>query len=569
MFDWKEYCCELELPIQASELHHAEVVELLGQLQQLRPAALSLSIVGHSAHQRPIYSATLGRGSERLLAWSQMHGNEPTHTAVLLRLLEFLQRSPEHPTAAAILAECQLTLVPMLNPDGVELYTRRNAQQIDINRDALQLQSPEGRVLRELVVELQPQFALNLHNQNPRTAVGAPPQPAAVSLLVPPLDPEETSTPSTLAAEKLAACFRQAVEPHCLGMLSRYDADYMPRCFGEWVQQRGIATLTIEAGGGTTPDTAPLVKLHFLGLLAVFEGIAAGSFHQLQPESYRSLPRSSEQPQFDRLVTGVQIPDLQPQSLLKTDLGINLSDPHRQRHDLYRHGVIEDLGDLSVTSGKLTLAGEGLMGLPGRILFDGQVTPVLLPKPNAAAHYLASGVTSLIGCVDVSTDVSADDQLAGFERLRASYVGSMNLGFLARFSSMPWSSKLAQRLEQAIAVGLLGAIAEGLPPEALPLLRRHSLPVLSEETVQSASGGGSFMQLAASTAAFAEKLRLSGRGQVRLGATADLLFLRQPTQPGLQSFDPTDLHQVWVGGNVAFAGGKVTGESTGVLLVPC
>jgi hypothetical protein len=415
-----------------------------------------------------------------------------------------------------------------------------------------------------LVVELQPQFALNLHNQNPRTAVGAPPQPAAVSLLVPPLDPEETSTPSTLAAEKLAACFRQAVEPHCLGMLSRYDADYMPRCFGEWVQRQGVATLTIEAGGWTTPDTAPLVKLHFLGLLAVLEGIAAGSFHQLQPESYRSLPRSSEQPQFDRLVTGVQVPDLQQQSLLEIDLGINLSDPHRQRHALYRHGVIEDLGDLSVTSGKLTLAGEGLMGLPGRIHFDGQVTPVLLPKPNAAAHYLASGVTSLIGCVDVS----ADDQLAGFQRLRASYVGGMNLGFVARFSVVQWSSKLAQRLEQVIALGLLGVMAEDLPPEALPLLQLHALPVLSEEAIQSASEGVTFMELAASTAAHAERLRISGRGRVRLGATADLLFLRQPTQPGLQSFDPTDLHQVWVGGNVAFAEGKVTGESTGVLLVP-
>ena len=35
-------------------------------------------------------------------------------------------------------------MVPMLNPDGAERFQRRNAQGIDINRDALLLQSPEG-----------------------------------------------------------------------------------------------------------------------------------------------------------------------------------------------------------------------------------------------------------------------------------------------------------------------------------------------------------------------------------------------------------------------------------------
>ena len=39
-------------------------------------------------------------------------------------------------------------MVPMLNPDGAERYARRNAQAIDINRDALQLATPEGRLLK-------------------------------------------------------------------------------------------------------------------------------------------------------------------------------------------------------------------------------------------------------------------------------------------------------------------------------------------------------------------------------------------------------------------------------------
>ena len=36
-----------------------------------------------------------------------------------------------------ILSALTLYVVPMLNPDGAERYQRRNAQNIDLNRDAL------------------------------------------------------------------------------------------------------------------------------------------------------------------------------------------------------------------------------------------------------------------------------------------------------------------------------------------------------------------------------------------------------------------------------------------------
>ena len=49
-----------------------------------------------------------------------------------------------------------LHVVPMLNPDGAERFQRRNAQSIDINRDALRLQTPEGRALKALRDRLQP-----------------------------------------------------------------------------------------------------------------------------------------------------------------------------------------------------------------------------------------------------------------------------------------------------------------------------------------------------------------------------------------------------------------------------
>ena len=72
-----------------------------------------------------------------------MHGDEPSATPALLDLADTLLASdaPEH---RAILEGLTLLMVPMLNPDGAERYARRNAQAIDINRDALTSRRRKG-----------------------------------------------------------------------------------------------------------------------------------------------------------------------------------------------------------------------------------------------------------------------------------------------------------------------------------------------------------------------------------------------------------------------------------------
>ena len=55
-----------------------------------------------------------------------------------------------------ILSSLTLYVVPMLNPDGAERFQRRNAQGIDINRDALSLQTPEGQAAEAAARPLQP-----------------------------------------------------------------------------------------------------------------------------------------------------------------------------------------------------------------------------------------------------------------------------------------------------------------------------------------------------------------------------------------------------------------------------
>ena len=101
-----------------------------------------------------------------------MHGDEPTATVALLDVLNHLGKTRETPATKALLSKLTLAVIPMLNPDGAERTRRTNAQGIDINRDALRLQTPEGRFLKSVRDRLTPAVGYNLHNQGPNTLAG-------------------------------------------------------------------------------------------------------------------------------------------------------------------------------------------------------------------------------------------------------------------------------------------------------------------------------------------------------------------------------------------------------------
>ena len=105
---------------------------------------------------REIYQIEWGKGKTKVFMWSQMHGDEPTATPAVLDLLVYLQSNRDKIWVKELENNLTIRVVPMLNPDGAELYQRRNLQFIDINRDANDLQTPEGRLLKKLRDEWQP-----------------------------------------------------------------------------------------------------------------------------------------------------------------------------------------------------------------------------------------------------------------------------------------------------------------------------------------------------------------------------------------------------------------------------
>jgi hypothetical protein len=134
-----------------------------------------------------------------------MHGDEPTATVALLDLLEYIRRHRDEPLVSRLLDRLELHLVPMLNPDGAERFQRRNAQGLDINRDALLLQTPEGLALKRLRDRLNPPLGFNLHNQNWRTSVGKSGQAATISLLAVSFDEARRDNPGRIRAKKVCA----------------------------------------------------------------------------------------------------------------------------------------------------------------------------------------------------------------------------------------------------------------------------------------------------------------------------------------------------------------------------
>ena len=560
MFPWDEYSASRLLTVPPAQLRHAELTRVLPELCAIRPDGMKLQEIGKSYENRPIFSATMGTGPVRVMAWSQMHGNEPTHTAVLLDLIDLLQRRPESAISQTILSGCTLTLVPMLNPDGAERYMRRNAQDIDINRDALHLESPEGRLLRHLVEQVRPHFAFNLHNQQARTSVDGS-RVAALSLLVPPIDEPDTQTEWTQQAKQVASVFVASVRSHCQGMISRYDADFMPRCFGEWVQQQKIATLTVEAGGWSTIDSVPLVQLHFVGLVNVLLAIATGAYADFTPAEYDSLPRSSEHYLFDVIVRKAEIVTGGKQAEFKADLGINFTHS-KDCVPVERCGRIDDLGDLCVTSGKREFATENLWCVPGRIVYEPSITPRRLPTDEQAQQLLSQGVTTVIGKVELTEPA----EIAALTKLSQVAEWPLNIGFVAAHSdSAKQDAANREQIVRAIAGGVLGLVAadeiaawqEVLAWFQLPFLKAEQLPLVENQPA-------TVSELSTQTHDVAKRLGLKDRGTIKLGAAADLLFYSQTRG---KTVSPNDLRRVMLGGRVVLDYGKFLPGASGELLL--
>ena len=270
---------------------HEEVVRRLKAVVDADPAMFSMDQVGQSVEGRSINHVRVGTGPMPILLWSQMHGDEPTATSALFDVFEYLSKHRDEPVVRRILTQLTLHVVPMLNPDGAERFQRRNAQGIDINRDALRLQTPEGRVLKALRDTLNPKVGFNLHNQSWGTSVGTPPKPASISLLSVAFDEKRTENAGRTLTKKICAVIRDSLEPFASGQIGRYDDSFEVRAFGDNITLWGTPVVLIETGPwpSAEPDP-PLIRLNFIAIISALDALATGNVDRADPRRYESLP---------------------------------------------------------------------------------------------------------------------------------------------------------------------------------------------------------------------------------------------------------------------------------------
>jgi hypothetical protein len=340
--------------------------------------------VGRSLEGREIWDVSFGTGPFVVLMWSQMHGDEPTATSALFDLYEYLRRHEGEPAVRRLLGALTVHSVPMLNPDGAERWQRRNAQGIDVNRDALLLQSPEGQLLKTLRDEFQPRVGFNLHNQNWNTTAGRPPVPAAISLLSVAFDEARSMSEGRLLTRRLASVVRDALEPLAPGRIGKYDDAFEVRAFGDNLTKWGTPVVLIETGPWPAPNPDPaLVRLNFVAIVRALNALADGSVNAADPVRYDTLPTNESFGFYYlirhatlRVATGVPpfIGDVGIAAMRR----IRIVDGARR---LFVATSVNDIGDLRTSTGLFEIEGTGkvLAPLAPDAVVGGEVTLDVLP----------------------------------------------------------------------------------------------------------------------------------------------------------------------------------------------
>jgi len=201
--------------------------------------------IGRSYLGKPIYKLEIGKGDVKVLAWSQMHGNESNATHAMLDLLFTLEKNSE--LKDELFNTISLDFIFMLNPDGSEQWTRLNAEGIDLNRDFHNEASTEIKFLKKIVSENKYDYALNLHEQRTIfTTDGV--HPATLSFLAPSENEERTITENRKKCMAVIGKVYDSLRQLIPNQIGRYSDEFYPTSTGDNFIKAGMPTILFEGG---------------------------------------------------------------------------------------------------------------------------------------------------------------------------------------------------------------------------------------------------------------------------------------------------------------------------------
>lgn len=251
-----------------------------------------VQIIGESVLGKPIYKYQLGTGKIKILLWSQMHGNESTTTKALFDFFNLLNSNSEF--AKDLLSEFTFCCLPMLNPDGALLYTRENANKIDLNRDAQNLTQPESKLLRKTFESFKPHYCYNLHDQRTIYGVGTEDiKPATVSFLAPAYNENRDINEVRTKAIQVIVSMNKILQEFIPNQVGRFDDSFNINCVGDTFQFLNVPTILIEAGhfqGDYERDITR--KFVFIALVEGLKKIYENDIVINKIEDYMNIPHN-------------------------------------------------------------------------------------------------------------------------------------------------------------------------------------------------------------------------------------------------------------------------------------
>ncbi|MFV8337243.1 M14 metallopeptidase family protein [Flavobacterium sp. RSP29] len=250
-----------------------------------------LKIIGKSVLGKSIYSYEIGKGKTKIFLWSQMHGNESTTTKALFDFLNMLHSGSE--LAQKLLNTFTFYSIPMLNPDGAALYTRENANKVDLNRDSQDLTQPESKLLRAIFESFNPDYCFNLHDQRTIFGVSDTGKPATLSFLAPSYNEEREINESRLKAINLIASINEMLQEYLPNQIGRFDDSFNINCIGDTFQYLGVPTLLFEAGHFANDyEREETRKYVFMALISSFTTLCENVIVSNGINKYLNIPQN-------------------------------------------------------------------------------------------------------------------------------------------------------------------------------------------------------------------------------------------------------------------------------------
>ncbi len=312
--------------------------------------SIEKELIGTSFLGNEIYKLSFGSGKKRLLIWSQMHGNESSGTRAMFDVINFFEQNSD--LAQTILSGLTIDFIPMLNPDGANVNTRRNAVGIDINRDFLAKESTEIHVLLNQIEKGNYQTLFNLHDQRTIFNVGQTAKSATLSFLAPSYNVEEDVNDVREKTMGIIQAMNTELQKVIPGYVGRYTSEFYPMSTGDNFTKMGYPCVLFEAGH--YPNDYQRNETRKYNALALISGLYSVATMESFPfDEYLSIPQNGQR-YLDIVLRNVAIKQDDKTSVV--DLGIYFDDDYNEELDRVEQvAKITEIGDLRKFLGHLVI----------------------------------------------------------------------------------------------------------------------------------------------------------------------------------------------------------------------